>query len=195
MSIGTAEAEIFDELVTHALSGDANSLGQIVQQLSGRLHAYLLARGANAEDAADAMQQTWVKVTVAMNDGKFIPRGAPGANFRGFVFRVATNELTNLHRKHRGETVLPEQHDELTHSPQLLQHQQQKIDDQLSLMRRCIDKLTVKAKKVIILRSQMSRKNVSDELGIPEGTVDLTYSRAKTEVRDCMQRQSQASQS
>ncbi len=191
MATETAETETFDKLVTHALTGNSSSLGEIQAQLQGRLWAYLRARGASADDADDAVQETWIKVTKTINDGRFKPQGAPGASFRGYVFRIAANELTNLHRKRRGETELPEHHDESTPSPQLLQHQQQKIDDQLSLMRRCIDKLTQKAKSVILLRSRMSRKEVSAKLEIPGGTVDSTYSRAKAEVRDCMGRQSE----
>ena len=192
MSTKTAQTDPFDKLVEDARTGNKEALGLIAEQLHERVVYYLMAQGANGHDAEEAAQNTWVKV--ALNIHKFKRQEPLGASFRGYVFRIAYREQMNLYRKRNGQAELPDHYEEAAPSPQFTLRAQERQDDQISLMKRCLEKLADKAKKIVSLRSVKNRAEVSEILGIPIGTIDSTFSRARAEVLDCVQRLTGADQ-
>jgi len=85
-------------LVRMAQLGDGEALGRLYDRHVAFVYRYLLRRTrGDAAAAEDLVQDTFVKVLRALDDGRFDPDG--GHAFRGWLTRVAANACTDHQRR------------------------------------------------------------------------------------------------
>jgi RNA polymerase sigma-70 factor (ECF subfamily) len=90
------EVSISDEtLVGRARDGDRRAFETLVRRYEGRLFNYLRRVAGNAADAEDLFQETFVRVHTHL--GRF----RPGAPFKPWLYRIATNLCRDLLRSRR----------------------------------------------------------------------------------------------
>lgn len=84
-----------DDLVCAAQRNPA-AFNALYQRYATRMYRYLCVRAASNEDAADLMQQVFIRAFAALPS--YRPRGLP---FSAWLFRIAANLLTDAHRRSR----------------------------------------------------------------------------------------------
>ena len=171
-----------DELVLTALAGDEGAWGSFIEKTGPRLIAYLAARG-NLDDAEDAAQNAWSNAW--QKASTFDPGDSPAANLRGFVFRIGINQLISIQRRKRakslGDDFDLESRDRPNDENLLLQ-------EQLEIIRECIEALPEAQRTVMLMRMKMSESEVVAALEIQSGTAASRYSRARKDVGACIER-------
>lgn len=95
---------------------EPEAFGELCNRYSARLYSYLRARSHSDDDAADLTQQVFLKAMDALP--RYHDRGAP---FGAWLFRIAHNLLTDMHRRHHvtvswdllPESLMPAAEDDL----------------------------------------------------------------------------------
>lgn len=97
-----AEADSVDRLVNKARGGDEEAFGELVKMYHQRVYNLAYGMVNNAEDAAELVQQTWVKVWSKLGSFK------EDAKFFTWVYRVASNTGLDFlrHKSRLREDVL-----------------------------------------------------------------------------------------
>lgn len=86
-----------------AQSGNEEAFGRIYDYYYGKLSSYVYRRVLNTEVTEDVVSNTFFKVL--KNLGKFKWKGA--AEFNGWMYRIATNEVNAFFRKKNRYTFTP----------------------------------------------------------------------------------------
>lgn len=74
------------------------AFGVLYRRYLNRIYAYVRARSANAEDAADLTQQVFLRAFGALPSY----RGTRDGAFAAWLFRIARNVAADYHRRHHG---------------------------------------------------------------------------------------------
>ena len=103
------------QLERFAADGDKQAFGELYERYSSRVHDFLMRMVRDPDEAADLMQETFVRAMKSLSAER-----AGGAQFSTFLFTIARNlALTRLDRKKRtvplssddeGEQSAPYQH-------------------------------------------------------------------------------------
>src|SRR5574337_839347 len=91
-----------DDLAARARRGDAAAFTALNDALAPRLHRYLRSRVGDPDDAADLLQQVFLKMIEALP--RYERRGVP---FAAWAFRLARNAVID-HIRTRHPTVMLE---------------------------------------------------------------------------------------
>lgn len=137
----------------------------------------------NADDAQDALQDTFVKC--------WRNRGKVGEikNLKAWIFRIALNTGRDLRqtawrRKRKAmpeeETALPSQHEHPSHK---VEH-----DEQMAMLQAAVSELRTEEQEVFLLRqnAQMTYEQIADAVDIPIGTVKTRMRLALTRLRESL---------
>lgn len=174
------------EMVKAVLGGDATAYRGLVEKYQGRVYAMVYGMIRNREDARDITQDAFVK---AFNNLKSFRLEA---SFYTWLYRIAMNLAIDVTRKRKRREVSGFEEDiasrdedggisEAHHSdnPRKNLERKQLYDRIMD----SLEKLPADQKQVILLRELegLSYKEISDVMGIPEGTVmsRLFYARKK----------------
>jgi RNA polymerase sigma-70 factor (ECF subfamily) len=85
-----------DDALVRAARADPGAFAGLYHRYLDRVYAYLRARTATAEDAADLTQQVFLQALAAL------PRyRAAGGGFAAWLFRIARNVAADWHRRRR----------------------------------------------------------------------------------------------
>lgn len=174
------------ELITRVLGGESAAYRPLVVRYQSRLHAMVTGMIRNPEESKDIVQMAFVKAYQSLKTFRI------DSSFYTWLYRIAMNLAIDHCRKnkrrrttsfdevvaHRDEDgTLHEQHTE--DSPSRLVQRKQ-LNERIYA---ALDELTDEAREVILLREVegLSYKEISDSMGIPEGTVmsRLFYARKK----------------
>lgn len=90
-----------DDLAARARRGDADAFASLYESLAPRLHRYVRLRVRDPEDAADLVQQIFLKMIEALP--RYEARGVP---FAAWAFRLARNAIIDRARTHRASEPL-----------------------------------------------------------------------------------------
>ncbi len=97
-SVGDSEAEgVDDNSLVRAAQDDPTAFALLYHRYLDRIYAYLRARTATDEDAADFTQQVFLQAL----DSLPWYRGAHDDSFAAWVFRIARNIVTDAYRRRR----------------------------------------------------------------------------------------------
>ena len=93
------------ELERLAAGGNRDAFGELYERYSGRVYDFLLRMVRDEEEAADLMQETFIRAMKALSTEK-----AGGASFSTWLFTIARNlALTRLERSRRTVPLAEEQ--------------------------------------------------------------------------------------
>lgn len=179
-----APAEISDEAIVARLAvGETREFPVLVERYRRRVYAVLVRATGRRQDADDLFQETWIRVA----------RGAasfdPSRQFSSWVGRIATNVAIDWMRAARtragvgavaeeavvasAASASPSAVDEL-----VAEAEWRRVADALA-------KLPERMREAVMLRyfDGLSETAMSDQLGIPQGTVKSRLSNALATLR------------
>jgi RNA polymerase sigma-70 factor (ECF subfamily) len=185
------EGELSDsDLVDLVQGGDATAFRGLVERFQGRIYAHIYGMIRNREEARDLTQEAFVKAY--RNIGGFRRE----ASFTTWLYRIASNVTIDHIRKHRrvrmsefDERIGHQDQGDEVWDPDHLRRSPGKDLERAQLYGRIMDamqKLTDDQRQVVLLREieGFSYREISETMGIPEGTVmsRLFYARKKLQA-------------
>ncbi len=183
------ESAIRRDRVDRARQGDRIALSELVEEESPGLRRYLLSAVGNPDLAEELLQETLVRVVGSIH------RLKDPACFRGWFYRIATNEIRNLYRDRRRSTVRFSSLSECTiegmtdpDDPEIAQIlQNRELRGQVSA---AVSRLKDFHRRVVTLRcfERLSYAQISDRIGCSESSARTGFVRAKRQIRHELQR-------
>lgn len=170
------------ELVMQALDGDQKAYAVLMDHYRDAIYFMLLKMVNNPSDAEDLTIEAFGK---AFNN---IKQYTPNFAFSTWLFKIATNNAIDFMRKKKASNLPLEHTNEneetipISVNSDLPDPEENLIIKQkVKLMRNVVLKLKPRYRKLIELRyfQELSYEEISDELGLPIGTVKAQLFRAR----------------
>jgi RNA polymerase sigma-70 factor (ECF subfamily) len=170
------------KLVQRAKSGDQQAYAELMGRYRDSIYYMLLKMVSNTSDAEDLMIEAFGKAF------KNIDQYTPSFAFSTWLFKIATNNCIDYIRKRRTSTISIDQtsDDQETQSITIQSDtpdpEEHMINDQkIKLLRDVVSKLKPRYQKLVELRyfNEYSYEEISEELGLPLGTVKAQLYRAR----------------
>ena len=176
-----------EKVLVGRAKNDSKAFGELYDEYYPKIFGYILKRTANIEVAQDVTSEVFFKAL--KNIGKFHWRGFP---FSSWLYRIATNEITNNFKGNRRRQVLTEEVSEFVNlsspSPEIeitqAEEELRKHEEFLAL-HEAIAQLPIKYQEVITLRffEKKQLKEIGEILGKKEGTVKSLLHRGLERLR------------
>lgn len=183
------ETAIRLDRVNRARQGDRVALSDLIEQESPGLRRYLLSVVGNLELSEELLQETMVHVVGSIH------RLKDPACFRGWLYRIASNEIRNVFRDRRRSAVRFSALNEGTvegmsdpDDPEIGQIlQTQEVRRQVAS---AVAGLKEFHRRVVTLRcfERLSYAQISDRIGCSESSARTGFVRAKRQIRHELQR-------
>jgi RNA polymerase sigma-70 factor (ECF subfamily) len=166
---------------------DRSEYALLVEAYSDRIYRMVLRMTGNAQDAEDALQETFIKVF------KHVSGFKGNSSFTTWIYRIAMNEALMLLRKHKPEGYsLDEENEDEDITPREvaswdpLPEQALMSVEMNQNLTKAVLRLPETLRGVFLLRDteQLSVKETADALGITEGTVKVRLLRARLKLRE-----------
>jgi RNA polymerase sigma-70 factor (ECF subfamily) len=161
--------------------GLVRAFNELRNELVGTL-VYLLG---NREDAQDAAQETFMKCWRAQEE-------LPGVqNLRAYIFRVAMNTATDMHRSAWRRKARPMGEEEMYAAPAASHSGSIERDEELERVRRAIRGLRREEQEVFLLRQngEMTYEQIAEVRQVPVGTVKTQMRSALQKLRSILQQE------
>ena len=183
------KAPVIDEegLIDAALAGDSQAFGQLVAYYQDRLFSAMVGICGNIEQAEDVVQEAFVQAYVKLNTFQRQSR------FFTWLYRIALNGALSRRRRNRSETSI-EQNRELTGNEPLDDGDSPEDpilrNERIAMVRQAMDLLSDDHRSILVLREMqgMSYEHIAEMLDISIGTVRSRLSRARTALREELER-------
>jgi RNA polymerase sigma-70 factor, ECF subfamily len=187
------------DLVARASAREAQAWETVVRQY-GPLIWRLLQKFRNLEKEAldDLFQDVF---TVLLNGGLTSFRGSSEHEFRAYLKVITENEARNCLRKHGRKLEVFEQPTDSTEGGDLLRSfdvftdpspgpEEQAIGLEIrTKLGRCIQQIQQIDQEIFWMKERgLAHKEISETLGLPQGTVGSKYHRAKEALADCLEK-------
>lgn len=180
-------AALSDEsLAANFLAGDLNAFETLVLRYSRPIYNFAFRFVGNAADAEDIAQSTFLQVYTHLASARL------DEALRPWLFQIARNKAIDTLRARRQLVFadLDRHDDELAFlediaDPAPLPDALAERSDLQRLLSEAIDSLPVKYREVVALRytTDLTFKEMSEALGLPENTVKTLFQRAKGHLR------------
>lgn len=177
MKCDTPNQLVEEAIVKRFLESDPAAIGDLMAVYGTQLTAFFINNRPTAVQADDIAQEVWLRVWKAR-------RQYIDGNFRGWLFRIARNVLAEVHRKRRTE-LLPE-----TYDPAAAENDLE--DPRLSALKECLEQLA--GDFLVTIRGQidgLTTRELSEQLGVPEGTISSRSNRGKKLLKQCVEQKMQ----
>jgi RNA polymerase sigma-70 factor (ECF subfamily) len=147
-----------EALMVAVARGDERALLQLVDRHAGRIHRFLARMSADAAEAEDLLQETWIRIVRSADSFD------PSRRFQPWAFRIAGNLARDYHRRRLVRNRGPE--------PASTRASQLDPLERMDLRAR-IAALPERLREVLVLRyyEGMSEVEMAEALAIPRGTV------------------------
>lgn len=158
-----------------AQAGDRAAFAHLVRRHEQAVHRFIYRMLGSREEALELTQETFIKVWQAL------PQWQPQAQFKTWVFRIASNAAMDALRRRRTVNFVPldEDYDAAAHGPgpdvQLQSRQR------LRALESALAALPAQQREAILLREieGLSYAEISSVLHVEEGTVKSRLARAR----------------
>jgi RNA polymerase sigma-70 factor, ECF subfamily len=189
--VSYCETTVIDDaqLIAQALAGQTAAFGQLVQKYQDRLYHTVIHVVGNAEDAKDAVQETFVQAFLKLESF----HGASA--FYTWLYRIAFN-VAVTHRRRRGamrsaeQTALADGHlrgsGEAQQSMADAPSERMEREERCRQVRRAIAQLPEEHRTVLVLREMdgCCYETIAEILDLPVGTVRSRLHRARMQLRE-----------
>jgi len=161
-------------------NGDQKAFEKLFERYHKKLYAYLMRLLDSKEDAEEIVQESFIKIWEKREE--FIE----GYSFDAFLFTIAKNTFLNFTREKVNRRVFED------HFQIINEMESDKTDDYVifketrEIIRLIIDGMPPRRGEVFIMRKVegLSRKEISEKLGISVITVDSQLLKANTYLKD-----------
>lgn len=186
MEDGKREVYMEEEMqwVNEVLSGNKQVYAQIINKYKDPLFATILRMTRNQQDAADLVQEAFIKVYHQL--GKFDGKGS----FSSWIYRVAINHCMDEFRKKRHKMVeneMREDHIRDSNHPEVIFLKKER-NRQLEKLIGCLPE---EERMIILLRyvNELSYSEIGELMNLPLATVRNKLHRAKKKLRETIQQE------
>lgn len=161
------------DLVDACRRGDRQGQRRLYEHCQRRIFA-LVVRMVGREEAEDVTQQVFLQAF------RSIQQYCGRARFETWLYRLATNECLQFLRRARRTRFEPLDDEPVDKSPK----PPRRVQDR-ELLERALDRLDPELRSIFLLREKedMSYRELSEVLGISEGTVASRLSRARSQLK------------
>ncbi len=166
------------ELVRAAADGDQAAWDELVRRYSHLIWAVARSFRLTDEDAADAVQNTWLRLATHL-DTIQSPAALPG-----WLTTTARNECRQLLRGRREHATVVEELDRASDEPGPAEHAVSR--DVARLLRLALTRLPEREARLLQMLMQSARpgySEIADRLGMAVGSIGPTRSRALDRLR------------
>lgn len=171
-------------LVGLVLGGDGRAFGHLFDRYAGSLRQiYLQRTGGKADDTDDLIQEIFVKAFVNLHSYN------SSYAFGQWIYTIARNTFIDYVRRRRADLPIDGPSGDYVRQPvSLLPDPEEnilRIEQRLGL-EASLEKMASKYRKLIELRffRDLSYEEISENLGIPLGTVKTQIHRARTKLAE-----------
>jgi RNA polymerase sigma-70 factor (ECF subfamily) len=91
-----------EELALSYVNGDNRAFDELLVRNQSKIFSYILFVVRDHDIADDIFQETFVKVVVKLQQGKYIPSG----KFSAWVLRIAHNVIMDLYRGQKSQKII-----------------------------------------------------------------------------------------
>lgn len=175
MTQATGPERSDDELAASARAGDRTAYSILVRRHQAALHRHLLRMVGSHDDALDLTQDAFVRAWQAL------PQWEPGAQFRTWLFRIASNAALDLLRRRRTVEFTPLDETVETADTGAGPERRAQGRQELRRLEAALARLTHEHREVLLLREieEMSYEEIGRVLALTEGTVKSRLARAR----------------
>lgn len=158
----------------------------VVREHQSGVWRYLRFLGADQTEADDLVQETFLALLRAQENGSFSYQGSEAT--WGYLRQVARNQLLQRRRKHGREVNTVELTAAETVWCEVASHDG--LDCYLQTLRSCLEKLTSRARRAVELQYQqgLGRAELADTLGLSPDGVKTLLRRTRQKLRECIER-------
>ncbi len=170
------------ELVDMVLEGDSRAFEHLFNRYGGALRQlYLQRTGQKSDDTDDLIQEIFIKAF--LNLSSYNRRYA----FGQWIYTIAKNTFIDYVRKRRDDISIEGSHGEYVRQPaSLAPNPEENIirAQRQSQLEQYLDMMTPKYRYLIELRffKDLTYEEISEELGLPMGTIKTQIHRARLEL-------------
>ena len=176
-------------LVAQFQAGRPDAFDEIMKRYKHRIYAYLLRSVKNYEDAEELTIEVFFKVYCALDSWK------PQARFSTWLYKIAHNLSIDHHRaKSRRQTYSLDDEELSLDEPKAVDLQsnpewEAEEKDRGRMIREAIDQLSPKQRAVFMLNRYqgLQIKEITEVLGMAEGTVKIHLHRAMKKLKTLLQ--------
>ncbi len=175
-------------LISSCLEGDTAAFGVLVTRYQDRLYNTVYRLVANAEDARDVVQETFLSAYQSLAAFK------GDSLFFTWLYRIAINNAISMKRKQRavlrltsgletGAVAEPADRSEATQPGRAME-----MAEDERRVHRALNRLSAEHRTVLVLKDMEGRKyeEMAEILEVPIGTIRSRLHRARMEMRDIL---------
>lgn len=173
-----------EEWLRDALAGDRTAFSMLVRRHQRSLHRHLLRMVGSADDAMELTQDSFVRAWQAL------PNWRPDAQFRTWLFTIASNAALDLLRRRKTVEFVPLDDTFDTSHPGVGPEGQAQLTQEVRQLDAALSQLTPEHREILLLREieDMSYEEIGRVLSLSEGTVKSRLARARTALIEQTQR-------
>ena len=163
-----------EELALSYVNGDNRAFDELLLRNQSKIFSYILFVVRDRDTADDIFQETFVKVVVKLQQGKYVPSG----KFSAWVLRIAHNVIMDLYRGQKSQKIIDAVDDNdlsnIAGSDMIIGNvENQFVNTQvLSDVRKMMNLLPTTQREVVYMRyfQQMSFKEIADTTNVSINT-------------------------
>lgn len=172
----TGDDELSDEEIVARAQRDPGHFAPLYRRYAKPIHAFVLRRTGDPEQAADITSQVFTRALAAL------PRYRNGP-FRGWIYAIARNVVIDSRR--RGRPAVPMASAELIASRDTAPDDQAIANESRAALMVALDTLGETQRQIVLLRlSGLTGREVADELGMGYAAMKSAQYRAFLRLRD-----------
>lgn len=174
--IGVAQSELTDrECVARSQRGDRSAFSTLVRRHQDRIFRFILRMVGSRDEALELTQDAFLRAWQAL------PEWRPEAEFRTWLFSIASNTATDRLRRRKVVEFVPLDEDYDVPGEAADPASQLQAKQRLRALEAALGRLPDDQREIVLLREieDMSYSEISAALGISEGTVKSRLARAR----------------
>ena len=173
------QAKNEEELLLSLKNGNSRALSELYNSYADQLYFFILKTAKSPDLAEDVLQDVFIKIWEARS---FIDHTKP---VKPYLYTIARRHLINLLKRASHEVAIIEEIKRYTPFSENYTDLHLDYSESNSVLKEAIDQLAPRAKEVFV-RCKMeglSYKQVADQLGITEGTVNSQMVKATKVIK------------
>lgn len=163
-----------EELALAYVNGDNRAFDELLLRNQSKIFSYILFVVRDRDTADDIFQETFVKVVVKLQQGKYVPSG----KFSAWVLRIAHNVIMDLYRGQKSQKIIDAVDDNdlsnIASSDMVIGNvENQFVNTQvMSDVKKMMNLLPASQREVVYMRyyQQMSFKEIADTTNVSINT-------------------------
>ena len=163
-----------EELALRYTDGDNQAFDELLTRNESKLYDYILFVVGNSEIANDIFQDTFVKIIVNLQEGRYTNSG----KFRYWMIRIAHNIIMDQYRMQKNENIVEPTHDNDLRNLSVQSVVQSNHEDEivktqvLKDVKRLMENLPTPQREVVYMRyyQNLSFKEIAEITGVSINT-------------------------